>query len=347
MGVTIYDIAAQADVSIATVSRVFNGSPRVSESTRARVEGVADALGYRPHALAQGLARKSTGVVSAVIPVLTNDFYMEVLRGIQDAVCARGLDLLVYSALMPEEVDSQLGRALQRGRADGMLLLSTPVDDVRAAQLEAGHQPIVLVDAAHPAFDSFTVDNVEGGYLAARHLIDAGYQRVALLSVSPEPPPARERREGYERALRESGRTPEVYASAHRPYGFSEEAGYEVMQEIIAGGNLPDALFAASDLQAPGVLSALQDAGLSAPADIALVGFDDVRVATFARLSTIRQPMYTMGHAAADRLLDRLDTPSLPPTARQFQPKLVIRATSECAAFAPKSSPQHGKTALA
>lgn len=328
MGVTIYDIAARADVSIATVSRVFNGSPRVSEATRARVEGVAEALGYHPHALAQGLARKSTGVVSAVIPVLTNDFYMEVLRGIQDAVSARGLDLLVYSALMPEEVESQLGRALQRGRADGMLLLSTPVDDARAERLCASRQAAVLVDAAHEAFDSFTVDNAEGGYLATRHLVAGGYDHVAHLSVSPEPPPARARREGYERALREAGRTPEVFASDHRPYGFSEEAGYEVVSDLIARRRLPDALFAASDLQALGALSALQDAGMSAPDDVALVGFDDVRVATFARLTTVRQPMYEMGHAAAERLLERLETPGLPPVAREFRPELVVRASS-------------------
>ncbi len=347
MGVTIYDIAAQADVSIATVSRVFNGSPRVSEATRARVEGVAEALGYRPHALAQGLARKSTGVVSAVIPVLTNDFYMEVLRGLQAAVCARGLDLLIYSALTPEEVDTQLGRALQRGRADGVLLLSTPVDDVRARQLQESRQAVVLVDAAHPAFDSFTVANDEGGYLATRHLLEAGYERVAHLSVSPEPPPATARREGYERALREAGRLPEVYASAHRPYGFSEEAGYEVMHGLIRTGSFPDALFVASDLQAIGVLTALQDAGLSAPADLAVVGFDDVRMAAFARLSTVRQPMYAMGYAAAERLLDRLDAPALPPVCHEFTPQLVVRATSDPRAAAPTSFAATPTSALA
>ncbi len=329
MGVTIYDIAAEAEVSIATVSRVFNDSPRVSEATRTRVQVVARRMGYHPHAMAQGLARRSTGLVSAVIPVLSNYFYMEVLRGIQDGLSARGLDLIVYTAPTPEEVEEQLRRALQRGRAEGLLVLSTPIDDDRALQLQKTRQPVALIDSAHPAFDSFVVDNEGGAYLATRHLIERGMRRIVHLTVQPEPPPAVARRVGYERAMREAGLSVHLAASDRRPYGFTEEAGYDVTRRLIESHDpLPDAIFAASDVQALGALLALQDAGLDVPGDISVVGFDDVKVAAYARLTTIRQPMHAMGEQAALRLLARIDAPDLSPEQRCFAPELVVRNTT-------------------
>lgn len=326
MSVTIYDIAAEAEVSIATVSRVLNGSPRVAKATRARVHRVAERMGYQPHALAQGLARQTTGLVSAVIPVLTNDFYMEVLRGIQDAVAQSDFDLLVYAASDPEHVDGQLARALQRGRAEGVLLLSTPLDDARRELMNGS--TVVLLDAAHPDFDSFTVDNERGGYLATRHLLDQGYRRIAHISVVPEPPPAAARRVGYERALAEAGRSPLIAASDRRPYGFSESAGYEAMSALLARDDRPDAVFVASDVQALGALSALREAGLRVPHDVALVGFDDIKVADVVGLSTVRQPMHEMGQRAVERLLDRLSHGSDAPVQHVFSPVLVARASS-------------------
>lgn len=326
MSVTIYDIAAEAEVSIATVSRVLNGSPRVAKATRARVHRVAERMGYQPHALAQSLARQTTGLVSAVIPVLTNDFYMEVLRGIQDAVAQSDFDLLVYAAADPEHVDGQLARALQRGRAEGVLLLSTPVDAARRELLNGS--TVVLLDVADAAFDSFTVDNSLGGYLATHHLLENGFQRIAHISVVPEPLPARERRAGYERALAEAGRTPLIAASDQRPYGFSEAAGYEAMTALLALPERPDAVFIASDAQALGALSALREAGLSAPHDMAVVGFDDIKVAEVVGLSTVRQPMHEMGRLAVERLVARLADSQAPPIQHVFSPTLVVRASS-------------------
>ena len=328
MGVTIYDIAARAQVSIATVSRVFNNSPRVSDTTRRRVQHVARALGYRPHAMAQGLARRSTNLISAVIPVLTNYFYMEVLRGMQDALAASDFDLIVYSAATPEDVDGQLARALQRGRSEGVLVLSTPLNEERYRRLAAARQAVVLVDSEHPEFDSILVDNVAGAVQATRHLIEQGYRRIAHITINPEALPAQERRAGYERALKEAGRTPLVAASDRRPYGFCEESGYEAMRTLIAHPERPDAVFVASDVQALGALCALQDAGMNAPDDMALVGFDDIKVSAYARLTTLRQPMYEMGTLAVERLLMRLSGTDVPPQRFCFVPELVRRASS-------------------
>ncbi|QXD16443.1 LacI family transcriptional regulator [Rhodocaloribacter litoris] len=330
MGVTIYDIAEQAGVSIATVSRVFNNHTRVSEATRRRVLRVAAELGYQPHVSAQSLARRKTHLIAAVIPVLSNFFYMEVIRGMQDAVAESDFDLLLYAAPSPQEIDSQLERALQKGRADGLLLLSTPLTEAYRNRLKSARGSIVLVDAADPDFDSVSVDNVKGGYMATRYLIDLGYERIAHITVAPEPPPAVQRRQGYEQALREAGRSVDpalIAASGRKPYGFVEEAGYEAMRQLLERDERPDAVFVASDIQALGALKALQEAGLQVPRDMGLVGFDDIVVSKYVGLTTLRQPMYEMGRIAIEKLLSRLKHPERSVSHTVFSPRLVVRRT--------------------
>ena len=334
MSVTIYDIADQAEVSIATVSRVFNGSPRVSPRTRERVLRVARALHYQPNVSAQSLARQSTSLIAAVIPFLTNYFYMEVLRGMQDALAESDFDLLVYSAQEPKEVDRQLDRALRKGLTEGLLLLSTPLSDKHVDLLDASEQPIGLIDAHHPRFDSVTVDNIEGGYVATRHLIERGRQRIAFIGLLPEAQPVTHRREGYERALREAGRTIDpalVVTGPYQPRGSSEEGGYRAMGELLEKGTPPDAVFAASDVQAVGAMHALQKAGLDVPGDVALVGFDDVKLSQYVGLTTLRQPMYEMGHLGIEKLLRRIEHSGRPPSPDVFTPCLVTRRSTATA----------------
>ena len=202
---TIYDIARQANVSIATVSRVFNGSTRVSDRTRKRVMEIAEELNYHPHVSARSLASRRSNLVMAVIPMLTNYFYMEVVRGVQDALLDSEWDLLVYTAQAPENVDTQLNRALQRGRAEGVLLFSTPLDDARIQRMKRANMPVVLVDSHHPDFDSISVDNEEGGFIATRHLLEQGYKRIGLITGHKASVPAVDRQKGYQRALQGAG----------------------------------------------------------------------------------------------------------------------------------------------
>lgn len=331
MGVTIYDIAKQADVSIATVSRVFNNSPRVSARTRERVMEIARRLNYQPNVSAQSLARQKTHLISAVVPVMTNYFYMEVMRGMQDALAESEYDLIVYVSPKPEEVDSQLERATQKGRSEGMILMSMPLTEARTKRLKASKQPVLLVDALHPDFDSISVDNAKGGYMGTKHLIELGYERVGHITVSPEPPPAEQRRVGYEKALREAGLAvnPALVArSPRQPFGFVEEAGYEAMQLLLARPVRPDAVFVASDMQALGALRALRDAGLRVPEDMAMVGFDDIEICAYVGLTTLRQPMYEMGKLAVEKLLTRIRHPDHPITQTVFSPRLIQRTTT-------------------
>ncbi len=174
MGITIYDIAEAAGVSIATVSRVFNDNPRVSESTRAAVMEVADKLGYQPHASARSLARQQTETISAIVPMLSNYFYAEVLKGLQDRMAETSFDLLVYSAPTLDEVEGQLEKALHRGRSAGVMLFSAPVRDGLEQRLQQSDIPVVLVDCYHPAYDSISTDNRRGGDCSRLFAFDRG-----------------------------------------------------------------------------------------------------------------------------------------------------------------------------
>ena len=344
---TIYDIAGRARVSIATVSRVLNGSPRVSDATRQRVFAVAEELGYEPNASAQSLARQNTRVVAAVVPMMTSPFFMEVLRGVQDRLDESDYDLVVYTTRTLDKVDGALGRACQRGRSDGMLLLSTPVTEERAQRLRNAGCPVVLVDAAHDDFDSVTVDNRRGGAAAVRHLAGLGHTRIGAVLPVMESAPARERLLGYRDALAEAGldADDDLVVTAdwdHGQHGYTRNAGYLGMRTLLDRftddpSACPTAVFVAADVMALGALRAAREAGLDAVGTgtaagcegaIDIVGFDDIASSAYVGLTTLRQPMAEMGQHAADRLLQRLAEPDLSPAHTVYAPTLVARETT-------------------
>ncbi|MEM1094970.1 MAG: LacI family DNA-binding transcriptional regulator [Bacteroidota bacterium] len=332
MPITIYDIASEAGVSIATVSRVFNNHPRVSDSTRARILELADTMGYMPHVSARSLAQQTTNLISAVIPMLSNYFFMEVIRGLQDRLAESDYDLLVYSAHGIEDVDAQLERALQRGRSAGVMLFSTPLLPEHTKRLKRRNHPVVLVDSFHPEFDSVSVDNVLGGSVATEHLIAQGATRIGLISGNAQSVPARDRRTGYEAALRRANLDidPRLIAVSHDAdeHGYNEREGYALVERLLKSGAEMDAVFVASDIQALGVLRALHDHNVGCPEDIKVVGFDDIKISEYVGLSTMRQPMYEMGRLAVEKILHRIGQPDHPTSHTLFAPKLVARDTS-------------------
>lgn len=339
MSVTIYDIAERADVSTATVSRVFNDEPGVSEETRQHVIEAADALNYRPHASAQNLARERTNQIAVVTPVVANYFYMHVMRGIQRGLADESMDLMIHSPGNPqgriharpdpESLNTYMARALQPGRNDGILLLSMPLTDEWAERLADTSRAVVLVDGDHPEFESFSVDNKHGGYEATKHLVGLGYERIGHITVEYDPPPAQSRREGYKEALREHGRPVDeglIVASDERPYAFSEKGGHRAMSRLLDRDSPPDAVFAGSDMQALGAMRAAQEAGFRVPEDLAIVGFDDIEMSRCAGLTTIRQPARTMGVRATESLLKRIERPGdSPVSSTVFSPELIVR----------------------
>jgi len=328
---TIYDIAEQADVSTATVSRVLNEESGVASETRSRVLEVAERLGYHPHASAQNLARQRTNTIAVVVPVLANYFYMGVLRGIQDSLASSEYDLLVYAPSHPDEMVEQVERATQRGQSDGLLLLSAQLNSAILGSLETASQEVVLVDMRHPDYESIFIDNEKGGYKATRHLLDLGHRRIAHITAGqPAPPPAVKRQQGYERALSEadgSASQPIVARQGQEPFAFSKEGGYRAMNQLLDRDDRPDAVFAASDMQAIGALRALSEAGHHPPEDVALIGFDDVEVSQYVGLSTLRQPLRDYGKLAVEKVVGRLRDPERSVSSTVFNPELIPRRT--------------------
>jgi LacI family transcriptional regulator len=332
MGVTIYDLAREAGVGIGTVSRCLNNHPHVSERTRARVLAVVKRLNYQPHAQAQRLASRRTNTLSLIIPSFTNYFFVEVLQGVQDQAAGSGFDLILYGVNHPTQVEQYLRRSLHRGHVDGVLFFSMKLPEAHAARFEQMRLPLVLVDAFHPLFDSIRVENREGSLAATRHLIGLGHKAIAMINASLTTQPAHERLEGYRMGLEEAGilfrMDRVIVGESGKNDGFNRDAGRESMGRLLEQNTGPDratAVVIASDVQAIGALEATRAARVRVPEDLAIVGFDDIELAQYAELTTMRQPMYQMGQLAMQKLIQRIKEPNAPPTVTSFLPDLIVR----------------------
>lgn len=344
MGITIYDLAREAGVGIGTVSRCLNNHPSVSPKTRERVLAVAKRLSYQPHAHAQRLASRRANTVSTIIPFFTNYFFIEVLQGVQDKAAEFGIDLILYGVNNPAEVEYYLRRSMHGGRVDGVMFFSMALPETYVHKFEEMKLPLVVVDAYHDHFDSLLVKNKEGAMQATRHLLSLGHRNIAMINASLDTVPARERLEGYKAALEEANipfrLDRVVIASNGKQDGFNRDAGYQSMKEILRrsfGRDRITAVFIASDVQAIGALEAARELGIRVPEDIAIVGFDDIELANYAQLTTVRQPMHTMGTIALQMLVDRMKNPDAPPKLSTFLPELVVRKT--CGAVPPFGQP--------
>lgn len=332
MGVTIYDLAHEAGVGIGTVSRCLNDHPNVSPQTRAKVLAAAKRLNYQPHAQAQRLASRRTNTVSVIIPSFTNYFFVQVLQGVQDQAADSGFDLILYGVSHPVQVEQYLRRSLHRGHVDGVLFFSMKLPEAHAARFEQMHLPLVLVDAFHPLFDSIRVQNSEGALAATRHLVGLGHRAIAMINASLSAQPAHERLEGYRMGLEEAGipfsMDRVIIGDSGKNDGFNREAGRDAMQRLLErnmGPGRATAVVIASDVQAIGALEATRAARVRVPEDLAIVGFDDIELAQYAELTTMRQPMYEMGQLAMEKLTHRMRDPGAPPTLTSFLPSLIVR----------------------
>lgn len=328
MAVTIYDIAREAEVSIATVSRVFNNNPNVSEKARERVLNVAKEMGYHPQAMAQGLARKKTKLITAIVPVLSNYFLTEVLDGVQDGMSNADFDLNIYNVRSSDNISGQVEHLLKRGMAEGYLIISIHMPEKKWRQFGNYKLPIVLIDEYSSLFDSISVDSVEGAYNATEFLIRSGHQRIAMISAFKGSKPVSDRILGYRRALEDHGLIVDenlIYSGDDMDRdGFTERNGYEAMLKLLKADYLPDACFCNSDIQALGAIKAMQDAHTMIP----LIGFDDIRFSEILGLTTMKQPMYEMGKLAIEKLLNRLTSPDSEVSHTVFSPEMIVRSSS-------------------
>lgn len=334
MEVTIKDIAREANVSYATVSRALNNKRGVRESTRRRVLELAVEMSYTPNAIARGLVKKQTHTLGLIIPDITNPFYPEVARGIEDGAAERGFSIFLCNTNWEREREVDYLRLLAEKRVDGIVL--APIDnEVEAVEYRfAGKIPVVYVsNAPHRTRHSFVViDNVLGGFLATEHLIQAGYRTVGFVGSTEDSLTIEERLKGYRRALKKHGLP--VENKYIRLGEFKQESGYRIVRRMIAEEDYPRAIFAENDLLALGILQGAKASGLSVPEDVAVVGFDDIPFASFpeVQLTTINQPTYKMGRKAVEILLEQIAALKRPPSSlpRQIylEPRLIVRQSS-------------------
>ena len=304
--ITIRDVAREAGVSIATVSRVFNNADAVAADTRREVRAVATRLGYSPHGAARSLITRRTATIGLILPDLYGEFFSELIRGVDHAVRSQGYHLLVSSSHADRaEVDAAM--ALMRGRVDGVVVM-LPDRDHEDVPLPSGRLPFVRLGGAphNGGGDAIVVANRDGARAMVRHLVDLGHTRIGVIAGAEGNSDAEERMAGVVDGLTEAGL--DQGAMVRASGDFSEASGFRAAQELLKADPRPTAIFALNDAMAIGALSALRAAGLKVPSDIAVAGFDDIPMAQFLDppLTTVRVDISAMGARAANRVLSRL-----------------------------------------
>jgi LacI family transcriptional regulator, galactose operon repressor len=310
---TIKDVAREAGVSVATVSRVFNESAVVSQETARNVREVAERLNYWPNGVARSLITNRTQAIGVMLPDLFGEFYSEILRGMDCTARKAGFHLLVSSSHADAH---ELVAALRtiRGRIDGLIVMAPDLDAGSAIRAAAAALPLMLIapEAGFEAHDTIAIANRKGAHAVVRHLARLGHRRIATIAGPVHNADARQRLEGYRAALREGGA--ETSAAFEILGDFTEPSGYEAGARLLKIHPRPSAVFAANDYMAIGVMGSLSDAGVRVPEDIAVVGFDDIPMSRYLNpaLTTVHVDAYRLGERAIERLLE-------PPSERTGQ----------------------------
>lgn len=331
MSATIYEVARAAGVSTATVSRALNGSGQVAERTRHRITEAIAALGYQPNHVARSLVLKATHTIAVLLPDITNPFFPALVKGVQLAADEQGYAvLLAHTGGDPAKEESYF-QVLRGQHVDGVLLVGL-VSAPESLRGLVGHGlPVVTLDRPIdlPGSATVRVDHKAGGRIATEHLLKLGHRRIAHIAGPMGLNVSQQRLDGYRRALLTQGWVFDERLVAHGD--FSEDGGYRGIEELLRSHVRFTALFAANDLSAIGAMTALREHGLHVPDDVSVVGFDDIHLASYTspKLTTIRQPIYDMGRAAATLLIEaRRKEVSLNDKTMIFAAELVVREST-------------------
>ena len=327
---TIKHVAARAGVSFTTVSHVVNGTRRVSDATRRRVEKAIAEIGYSPSAIARALKKSETHIIGVVVPNITNPFFAELTRGIEDACESRQYSVFLCNG---DDDSARQGRALQtllERRVDGMLF-ATPTGDEAALGRRLGTLPMksVVIDRVLPGCDAdlVRIDHEAGAALAVRHLRSLGPRRIGCLSGPSPFAVARARVAGWRQALAEGGVTPEPGWLLEGD--FSTAAGHALTRTLLERDDVT-AILAGNDLMGIGVLRAAAEAGVAVPQRLSVVGFDgiDIGAYTYPALTTVGHPIRRLGELAATVLIERIA--GREPKARDVvvAPALMLREST-------------------
>lgn len=342
---TIRDVAREAGVSIATVSRVFNQAGLVTDATAQHVRSVAARMDYWPNSAARSLITHRTHAIGVLLPDLYGEFFSEVIRGIDLAARREKYQVLVSSSRANAETIVSAVRAL-RGRIDGLIVMAPDADATRAVREFAARFPVVMLNPGSSVDDcaSLSIDNEEGAFTVVSHLVSLGHRRIAMLCGPEGNLDAEGRRRGYRRALADAGI--EWEPGLELSGDFSESAGFVAAYAFARLRPRPPAVFAANDYMAIGLLGALRDADVRVPQDVAIAGFDDIAIAQYLNpaLTTVRVDACELGERAL-RLLMPFARERRPaePHGETLSTTLVVRAS--CGAQAAAGSAAQGHRA--
>ena len=326
--VTIAQVAAAAGVSAMTVSNVLNDRPGASAKTREAVLKTARQLGYVPNLAARGLKGGRTGLVGVVALDLTNQYALEVVRGIADELAGAEMEVLISATYQDAGRERERVAFLTNGLVDGLLLIAPALEEPTIEVLRAAGRPVAVIDPRRMDVDlpRVVVDNYQGTRRATQHLIDLGHRRIAYIGGDPDFDSAAERHRGFGDAMRLAGLP--VPDAMVRECAFSYEGGVNAAADLLTQAD-PTALLAASDLIAFGAIDAARARGIDVPGRLSVVGFDDLPQAaqSFPGLTTVRQPLHDMGATAVRMLLAQLAGSAITDRV-QMETTLVVRGSA-------------------
>ncbi|WP_020403057.1 LacI family DNA-binding transcriptional regulator [Gracilimonas tropica] len=330
--VTIYEVAKQAEVAISTVSRVLNGSENVSEKTKEKVQKAIKELNFRPQVSARKLASKEPQMLAIAVPSFTTPYFNEVLKGVKDEIKKMDLDIIMYNT-GSKDPEEGVQNFFDRGTADAVILLSINVSDRVHELMQATQTPAVLVNSSHPSYNYFMLNDYQGGYLAGEHLVKQGFENLGMITTIVESQSSKERMRGFKDALKNYKMKidEELFMSGDttKHGGFTEEAGFEAIYKYEKLGRFPDAIFCSNDTQAVGAIYALSKLGMRVPNDIAIMGYDNIKLSKYLDLTTVDQKMYTIGVQATKRLAEVIEKPSDELYQTTINPVLVQRGSTQ------------------
>ena len=328
---TIKDLARESGYTIATVSRALNDSPLVAEDTRAKILKVAEDHGYIPNALAKNLVKKSASTVCVIVPDIVNPYFPLIVKAVQDTMQTEGYLTIVCNSDWKESNEFSLVRLMCAQRVGGIIMDPSSDRSYRRIQKAGIEIPIVFVgNRTKDNISSVLVDNYAAMFTVLDYLAGLGHRKIALIGGEEDTYVNRLRRNGFQDSMKSNGIPLDERLIIQCKYRSND--GYNVMEQLIAEGNLPTAVVAINDVIAFGVLECLKNHQIRVPEDISVVGFDDVESSHQLGLTTIHEPRYKMGADAAKLLLEIMKDPNRRRNAKTgkhilYEPELVLRNT--------------------
>ncbi|HEY2421125.1 MAG TPA: catabolite control protein A [Neobacillus sp.] len=308
MNITIYDVAREANVSMATVSRVVNGNPNVKPVTRKKVLEVIERLGYRPNAVARGLASKKTTTVGVIIPDISNIFFAELARGIEDIATMYKYNIILSNSDQNMDKELHLLNTMLGKQVDGLVFMGGNITAVHVEEFEKSQVPIVLAGSIEETgkIPSVNIDYEQAVFDSVKEFIEKGHKNIAFV-VGPlhEPKNSEKKLKGYQNALKEAGIPFNEELLVEGDYTY--DSGLEAFDKLMEASKRPTAILVGSDEMALGVVHGAEDKGYKIPEDFEIITSDNTRLSLMVRpqLTTVVQPLYDIG-AVAMRLLTKL-----------------------------------------